>query len=347
MRIKIKPFDTLIFRDGKPFGSGEDIWTNSNLFPSPVTIYGALRAAYFAQNPDEFPLANTSEDPTGDLTVTSIYFYHSDEETMLFPVPKDLVKEKNDDKNELFSLRLSRNGSTSSPLPYIFASDREVESAEGFLSDIALGDYLSCDGETFYSYSYDSLLKKEPKIGIGIDKRRRSVADGKLYRIDFHRYVSLELIVEFDGISLQSEGLLRLGGEGKAVVYSRWDGDNLPETKNLHDKRIKVYCLTPTIFEGGWLPDFIDSNSLEGYFNGVRLKLLAAAVGKTEYIGGWDIVRKQPKPMYKVVPAGSVYYFEIAEENDVSKCIDGFIGESISSRYRKEGFGRVLVGKVS
>jgi len=53
MRIEIKSFDTLFFRDGKPFTMSEDNWADGIFPPPPSVIYGALRAAYFAQYPSE------------------------------------------------------------------------------------------------------------------------------------------------------------------------------------------------------------------------------------------------------------------------------------------------------
>ena len=43
MRIRIKALDTLFFRDGKPFTSGEETWADGTFPPYPSVLYGALR----------------------------------------------------------------------------------------------------------------------------------------------------------------------------------------------------------------------------------------------------------------------------------------------------------------
>lgn len=43
----MEAFDTLFFRDGKPFSMGDDVWANGVFPPYPSTLYGALRASYF------------------------------------------------------------------------------------------------------------------------------------------------------------------------------------------------------------------------------------------------------------------------------------------------------------
>jgi CRISPR-associated protein Cmr3 len=36
-------------------------------------------------------------------------------------------------------------------------------------------------------------------------------------------------------------------------------------------------------------------------------------------IGGWNMAKNQPKPMRKAVPAGSVYYFRLENEDYTEK----------------------------
>ena len=44
MWYKIKPLDTLFFRDGRPFTMGSETWANLIFPPYPSTLYGAIRS---------------------------------------------------------------------------------------------------------------------------------------------------------------------------------------------------------------------------------------------------------------------------------------------------------------
>jgi len=80
--------------------------------------------------------------------------------------------------------------------------------------------------------------------------------------------------------------------------------------------------------------------------NKLKLKLLTAAVGKYSCIGGWDLVKKRPKPMFKAIPAGSVYYFELLE-GKWEDVIDQFHFQKHTDFYEKEGYGMTMVGAVN
>ncbi|MEO1927848.1 MAG: type III-B CRISPR module-associated Cmr3 family protein, partial [Nautiliaceae bacterium] len=119
-----------------------------------------------------------------------------------------------------------------------------------------------------------------------------------------------------------------------------FDELDIPKIDKISGDIFKIYLLTPAIFRNGWYPDFLDEN-FEGKINEVRIKLIAASLGKNEYIGGWDIRKNSPKPMYKAVPVGSVYYFKILEGNkeDILE-IDNIVS---NEEYKKHGFGKMII----
>ncbi|MGK9475771.1 type III-B CRISPR module-associated Cmr3 family protein [Melioribacter sp. OK-6-Me] len=101
---------------------------------------------------------------------------------------------------------------------------------------------------------------------------------------------------------------------------------------------VKLYLLTPAIFENGSLP-----NLEKPLFKKYNMKLLTAAVSGYKSIGGFDIQSNQPKPMYRAVKEGSVFYFSF--EGDSNDLLDDFFLASISDfNLDKQGFGITLIG---
>lgn len=339
MIIEIDPLDTVIFRDGKPFGMGDDSWTDSLLLPTPTTIYGALRGTYFSQNPNDFKKIR-EDDVTKSLIIKGIYLYGDNE--LLYVVPKDCVQRL--DSEEIITLNLKKNQLTSNPMEYNLSSNEEIESLnEKILDDITFDDYLSGSNE-FYGSDLDNFITVESKIGIGRDRTKGVTKDGLLYRVQMLRY-EFKIVVEFEGLNLNSSGLMKLGGEAKGANYKELESIELAKTPTIDGSIFKLYLLTPSIFDKGWIPNWIDEKSFIGQYRGVTLKLLTCAIGKSQSIGGFDMKTNKPKEMFKAVPAGSVYYFEILE-GESDKVIEIFHNQSISEQRADEGYGVVILSEV-
>ena len=353
MIIKIDALDTLFFRDGKPFTMGEDTWANGGFPPYPSVIYGALRSAYFSHHLNELKKANSENDPTRDLKIKGFYILADND--VYLPLPNDCVKKKGGKDNfvSLLPKHELTDIKSSCPTQYALKSKKEevVENVDGGLINInSLKKYLKCAKD-----SSSSILKvadrvlPEPKIGIGINKETGTSEEGKLYRVDMRRLgnkkgESLSVIIDFEGLDLPERGMMKLGGEGKAVSYQNFKPINCSIDDFESDaKGLKLYLSTPAIFKNGWLPKWIDEKTLICEGKGLKLKLLTASIGKTVHIGGFDMKVRKPKPMRKAVPAGSVYYFEI-KKGDIQKAVEMFNQSAISEFYQEQGFGIAYVG---
>jgi CRISPR-associated protein Cmr3 len=108
------------------------------------------------------------------------------------------------------------------------------------------------------------------------------------------------------------------------------------ERPRVRDGRLRLYLATPAVFEQGWLPDAINGVKFEGAIDGVRLRLVGAAVGRAVPVAGWDAARAEPKPLYWAVPAGSVYFFKV----DSPRRADGLAGKLHGSCRLQELAGR-------
>jgi len=357
----MKPIDLLFFRDGKPFTMGDDTWASGNIIPAPSVIYGALKAAYYSVYPDEFEKISADNDPASEnITVEGIYFRF--ENSNFFPLPLDYVYEKNKSAIEkrkekrdgeyqvkLLEEPVKRNFSSADQFK-LSISDEEVETLDnGLITELDLGVYLRnfSSAKEINAIKLDDLIVKEPKIGIGRENTTHTTAEGKLYRVGMIRFKNLDLGVKTKENLQEILGLkTKLGGEGKIVEITEDTKDFEIEEVDFSGEisKIKLYLSTPAVFENGWLPKWIDKRTFEGEYNGIKLKLFSAFIGKPQYIGGFDMAKRCPKPMKKVVPAGSVYYFEVLEGNK-EELINTFHGKSISEfDTNKQGFGITFLG---
>lgn len=352
MIIEINAIDTLFFRDSKPFSMGEETWADGLFPPYPSVIYGALRSVYFANHIEELEKANETNDSTENLQIKSINFKVGND--IYFPLPLDCVRDKNGgerDKNKVFPLhidKLPQNSFTNIPCKSVLtAGNFKVENiSDGIVRKSALENYLKLTVDNFSIFEFSDYVIPEPKIGIACSSETHSSEEGKLYRVDMKRLESekggkLSVIVDFEGLDLPESGMMKLGGEGKAVSYRKYS-DNIeiayPEFKD-DTKCFKLVLTTPAIFKNGWFPERVNKDKE------LKLKLLTAAIGKPINIGGFDMKRRMPKPMFKAVPAGSVYYFEL-QEGIIGDVIDIFHGKAISDYHKEQGFGIAYTGKI-
>ncbi|MFW5871820.1 MAG: type III-B CRISPR module-associated protein Cmr3 [bacterium] len=359
MLFKIYPLDTLFFRDSRPFSKGVDSWANGIFPPAPSVFYGALRSAHFSHHIDELDKANEDGDPTKNLKIKGIFFRVGESDYL--PLPYDLVKKKKSSKKEVFPLihkdisDYFHSGKTS----HILTTDEDITEAvetvkSGLIENGDLNSYLKNEYNGSKKYNYHELsefVSNEPKIGIARNNYSHSTEEGMLYRVGMNRLDNFSFVIDFNGLGLPHKGFIKIGGEGKGASYELID--DLMEIQKPDfadtDKFFKLYISTPAIFNNGWIPDWINPEKLEGIVpdTNCRVRLLTAALSKPLHLGGFDIKKRQPKPMKKAVGNGSVYYFEVIEGN-IKKIVDEIHGKSISDEEmnKKQGFGISFIGRI-
>lgn len=360
--IRIKAFDTLFFRDNKPFTLGQETTADSVFPPMPSVYYGALRSTYLARNFKSITEIDGENDESKNLKILGVYYASGssddiNELNVYVPIPLDLVIPKDsssDDssiKAKLLKIKKLDNVITSCPTEYVLTSDYNVEPInKGIITKYTLEKYL-CGNLDDYSYkSLSSFIEYEPKVGIARDGTKTS-KEGMLYRINLIRLKNLSFLVDYKGINLETEGFLKLGGQHRPSYYHQIQ-DIVKLNKNYlqqDDKYFKLYLLTPGLFSKGWLPKIVDEATMTLTYGNIKAKLITAAIGKSKYISGFDMKIKKPKPIYKVVPEGSVYYFELLE-GTVQDVYQNFHLKSIcdiDNAYVNRGFGITLVGRVN
>lgn len=244
----------------------------------------------------------------------------------------------------------------------------KLQELSGFwLTSQGLQKYLQGETNGVHPVAAADVYVREQRVGIQLQRGRRAVVTGMLYTADFIRLQKdhgFVVKVELEGDDmhldpLREPGLLSLGGEGRACMYEELKCDPLERLQAAkdHDRQaaFKLYLATPAIFQQGWLPDFLDPNTLQGSIESLEVQLVAAAVGKPWPIGGWDLAHNKPKDLYYAVPPGSVYFFEV-KNGDAFKVAELFHGKtrlqelgnrgnSWLTELAHVGFGLTFVGR--
>jgi len=251
MFINVKPFDTLFFRNGRPFYAGEDTWVESIFPPYPSTFYGALRSflIFSGGGLDEFKKGdhkykdiigyrNNGRVEYGSLKLNGVYVSQSD--VLYVQAPHDLLKVKEKEREELYLLSKKRRPDVFiSNYPFeeclIYTNNQKTEETNSLIDLNALKEYLALSKTQLDFVDPRNVFNFEDKIGIKRDKTKLSSQEGYLYRLPL---ISLRkdtsIVLDVDGARLgdfPSSGVFKLGGEGKAAKF-----EVLPPSEDPHKK---------------------------------------------------------------------------------------------------------------
>lgn len=120
--------------------------------------------------------------------------------------------------------------------------------------------------------------------------------------------------------------------------------------------KVRMVLATPAIFKDGWKPGWL-AKGLGRDLSRVKLKLAGASVGRWKAVSGWSLQpipdnskprdkwKPGPKPIRRMVPAGSVYFFEVEKPGDAATLADLWL-QSVSDdeQEQRDGFGLALWG---
>lgn len=114
------------------------------------------------------------------------------------------------------------------------------------------------------------------------------------------------------------------------------------------NKGFSLTFLTPCIFAKGYLPAWIDENSMTGILPNtpVKVQLKAVAIDRWQGVSGWDSILWKPKATRKAVCAGSVYWFEILNPDQLTVDILQMLENwqwSDHQQDKNDGFGVALL----
>jgi CRISPR-associated protein Cmr3 len=390
MWIFIKPVDTICCRDGRPFSAGEDVVAKTLFPPLPSTSYGALRTFILSNSKysfDEFhkQTSDLNEVGTphelGTLCTSGPIVAKKDEMLSsyeyFFPIPAHLVQDK-DNEDNLYKLTPNTNvisanevSDLEQPLSLIKGPDNvTVKEVEGHLNLNGTVKILHRDNEIpdiQECFKSDKFFQMSWHVGLARQFGARTAKEGQLYSIG-HYYPTSDtekstgfMVKVAETNCLPDKGMLKLGGESRAVFFEKIEKPPFQEQdyRNIAEviakkNRFFLWLITPAIFKTGFVPTFINNNfQMTGTFEGMKVKLIAAQVGRKKFVGGFQFgvgSSGQSKSGYWAVPAGSVYFFEILDQINEEKILE-FVEKKMLSAIdgqikdmAQQGFGTTLIG---
>lgn len=368
MKLYLKPIDTFTFRDHRDFQAGEDNMGYTFSFPTPSTIYGALRSAYIYHHSNFTDFADGKDEavkewmgtPTsyGKFKVLGTFIEHEGE--TYFPVPFDMqvIKEKNDKQYAAPLMLVKENAKTSDGKPYRLFAQHDGKSGSGANWFIAKNDLiriLKGNDEKIALKNMADFIVAEDKIGIAVDAEAKTTEKGKLYQLmmfTFKNQKNTSFVTYLgDAPNFDDVPFARVGRKGRP-----WRIEPADETLELFKEEelaelkatikqsgvAKIVFLTPAILDGGTEP-FMNGERNIRLCDGLELEVLTLATGRPDVIGGYDIVKNRPKPRKNALPAGTVLYVKVPEEK-----VDAFVATGrlnvLTHDRKQEGFGLYTIG---
>ncbi len=373
-QIKICPHDPVIARDGRPFGSGQSrrMRCMDWLYPSVVT--GSLRTMLGKQASGTFD--NATITALKAVQVKGPFLLH--ENTLYSPAPKDIVIDQN---NNFFVKRpapLEDEEGCDLPanlMPVMLQEppdeDFKPQPGPAFWSIDNLTNWLcDPDGKSFslpesFSPAHGFLetiehetrthIKISPLIGaVDPDEGQLFITDGLAIPKGCSLVINTKCDGNFKDILDKLHSMHPLGGERRLSQWQTFNHHNLfacpqklVDVLNKNPKHIRMILATPAIFKNGWLPGWLSPN-LEGFVpeTSLKVRLKGACIERWKPISGWGLEAGKvgPKPIRRLVPAGSVYFLEVIEGKSSELC--GRWLESVCDlkQNQSDGFGLALWG---
>lgn len=372
-RLFLEPLDVWLFRDARPFTAGSDSIARSRFPPTPYTVYGMLRSLLLFRAAARGAVRNLAFGQEAEAIARAVGGPGDFERLRLrgplpgrrvdgrvrryFPVPRDVVQwadregRPGGERGLLApAVAVPLGGSVSTRLQPLWSTKRGARvEGHGWIAEDDFWAYLA--GVAPPVHPAERLYVTEPRPGLGRDRQKGTAAEHLLYVADYVRPLEgAGLVVDvLEGLDEAPPGLIAFGGEARGTRCSAYRLEADPQVPSLRQAvaergRIRLVLATPALFARGWLPSWVDPQRLETDADQPALRLVAAAVPRPEPIGGFDLVRRAPRPLLRAVPAGSVYFFAEREPGAAAAAFDRWFGRCVSDQQAGIGFGLSYAG---
>ena len=381
----VSPQAPLMFRDGRNFSADAAI-ADTLSFPRPSTLAGAMRTAWAESqrnfdyaNEDNRKLL-LSKSVQGPLLAE----INGQQQRVLFPAPADSICLTNDaGEKQIYRLKPAEIDADNEGVDFLNKrlmpvflqganNQKPVKQPPAFWYAKAFDNWLvndnpeapvtaqlqgipalPVDERTHVAINPETLTNKTSHLyqTAGIDFSRRQLHDGLKTSMQQHGWQAQRYCLLMRFADTIPDGFRTIGGEARlgkiSNVANCWPKPSEKLITALNKaKCFRLYLITPAIFTNGYLPDFLNKETLYGELGELEVTLCAAAIPRWQAGTSWDMLfGKNGKGMRKLdrlVPAGAVYWFEI-KKGDANQLKNYWL-TSISDERSNDGYGLVVPG---
>ncbi|WP_339066381.1 type III-B CRISPR module-associated Cmr3 family protein [Teredinibacter turnerae] len=383
--VRLTPRDPLIARDGRPFGASSGNRMRSLPWFYPSLFSGSLRSLLGKATggfSTETVAALKALEISGPLALLN--------NTLFFPRPLDARVFESGAERHCYGLRpgaLGAGEGVDLPGPNLLPTllpdganmDGKPAEIAQFWSSARMADWLTRSSASGFTAppdntpsSADTGYLAAPPVDFrthtALSDEKGVADDGKLF---ITAGLDLNLPNTADIVQLVSrvgnsgwcqqvlEGLAQvhpMGGDRRLANWQHTDDQHLWECPQgvasalARATKIRLYLATPGLFDGGWLPGWLDKTTFTGcppgIEGGLKLTLRAVCSERWQPLSGWSLERDSwgPKAARRMVPAGSVYFFT-CEQGDAAQLVPRWLSSVCDkAQDRNDGFGLALWG---
>ena len=325
--FQITANDPVVARDGRPFGAGQGRRMRGLPWPLPSVVAGSLRSALVKADPQADFEGDTPKQLLG-LSVAGVFPVV--DSTLYLPKPLDCVW--NSETNATHAVKpqpLENDCGGDFPAtglkPVMLTMEQEANDfkpgkAPAWWPMSGMEQWLLGQSITFSAQFLES-PQQEVRDHVSLDAGRGAAAEGLLFATSGLNLLHLprhgqaeqkQFSKQFAEISLSAR-LMRaeaqfeiadklntwqpLGGERRLVHWksqptTAWDCPEAVRTAVASAQNIRMVLATPAIFKQGWLPGWIDCNSLQGRppIDGAPLlRLVGLCIDRWKAVSGWSL----------------------------------------------------------
>ncbi len=376
--------DSVVARDGRPFGTNGSNRMRSLSWPTPSMIAGSLRTALGRDSNRDF-----SPETAHELTEVAVDgFLPYLDDTLYFPAPLDCIPAPESHEPPLRAVPISMAGfGGGTSWPDELALDPVMIPLDAAAEDFKPGAgpawwpadryaaWLTGGGIDRFDDRFLCLPEIEERTHVALDEATGAAQDGQLFSTQALVLGALKNFVSQSPVSptyrirvraggwchdraASLSGLHTTGGERRLVHYrtvsdsQAWQCPPTVASALIGASSVRMDLVTPAIFDGGWRPGWLDRSGVGSPpESGLQLRLVGAAVGRWRAISGWSLNpavarlgRPGPKPIRRTVPAGSVYFFEVLAGNPGVLTSRWLESVSDDVQERRDGFGLATWG---
>lgn len=358
--IELIPGDTFYFKGHGLSDAGTDDRMVAVFPPRPNTIYGALRAAYihqhrtfasfYAESDETLKKWMGTPDRTGAFSIHGVFLKQKGQ--LQLPLPLDYQVVKQHDDFIAHPLKLKKRDFTSSATSHYWLQApvrKKSESAAGKWVSLENWKKANRSKEPIQSIrSMSDYVESYPKLGIQIDSFYGKAKESYLYRLQMMQLKDETAMTVYTSCAptFQEVSFARIGGENRPwrVIekevgsFSFWNEEEKKEIQNaIATKQMaRVILLTPAIFNETFSQETLTLDET------LEVDVLTRVIGRQEIFGGWDIAKNRPKVRQSLIPAGSVFYIKV-EEEQIERLLELAGGFHIPSEKTNEGFGYAVI----